>query len=194
MTSKKGISFFEPSIEIESSLAVELQPFIDAERGSGPVSDMIELRVHEVTELMAKLIAAETPVNLGVLAAGIAQSGSVSYGKKAWYGEVTDGGVPYSIPVEFGVQPFKNKGPSKDMIRSLELWILRRQLKWFDKAGRAMSPNQMAWALGWHIAKTGTDGTEMFLKGVQQAKPHVEKILAGLMDDIEAWWDRGQNA
>lgn len=189
----EGISFVKPTLELQFSFDEVMSPIIQSEKGVGPFSEAIELALYEAVSVLAKLIVDETPVNLGHLSGAISQSKEVWYGDQVWYGQVSDGGIQYAEPVEFGYGPFPGgKGPSKKMVDSMELWIVRKQLKWYRslRSGGSvpMTSRQMAWALSWHFAKHGNEGAHMFEKGIKAAIPHVDKIWSMLMDELQVIW------
>lgn len=192
----QGISHFTPELVLDYEIKDLFAEIVLSEQGRGPFSDAIMLRMHEATSLLAKLIVDETPVNFGHLSGAISQSPTVFYGDKTFYGEVSDGGIEYAIPVEYGVQPFTGKGPSRKMVENLQLWIVRKQLQWYKtlKSGKTvkLTPEQMAWALAWHIAKTGTEGAFMFKKGLDQAKPHIDRLWEDLIGDLQVIWNKGK--
>lgn len=194
---REGISFFKPQLVLDFEFPALISEIILVERGQGPFSDAIELSMYEAISVIAKLVVDETPVNLGHLSAAISQSKDISYGKNAWYGEVSDGGIAYAPPVEYGIEPFKGgKGPSRKMVDNLTLWIVRKQIQWYRKRKKGgdvkMTSEQMAWALAWHIARHGTEGAHMFEKGVKAAIPHVNKIWENLLDELTKKWGEVQ--
>ena len=188
----KGASFLpEPRLILEYDLPKMISEIVQSEKGEGPFSDAIRLSMWEAINVIAKLVVDETPVNLGHLATGISKAKDVTYGNGVWYGEVGDSGVPYAIPVEYGRAPGGKQPPVDD----IAYWILRKQLQWYRtlKSGqqKKMSLNDMAWALAKHIAKEGTEGAFMFKKGVEAAKPHVDRIWANLLVELERLWNSG---
>lgn len=190
---KQGTPFIKPpELVLEFDIPSFIADIVASERGEGPISEAILLNLEESTRLIAKLVTDETPVNFGHLRGAIGQSVHVWYGDHAYYGEVSDGGIRYAMPVEYGAKPFyPPKRPPQQMADSLQLWIVRKQLQWHRTTKTKtvpMSPEQMAWALAWHIAKTGSEGAHMFKKGLEKAEPHIRKNWDKLLDELLIIW------
>lgn len=164
-----------------------IAPLIKSASGEGPIADTIEAGMWAAVATLAQAIVMETPVNFGHLSAAIGQAKSVSYGDSVWTGTVSDGGIAYGLPVEFGRKPGR-----RPPIEPLELWIKRKGIQWSRKlkSGRVvpMSTNQMAWALALHIAAHGTKGAFMFREGLRIANPSIDRIFEGIVDDIARQW------
>lgn len=192
MAITEGVKVFEPVLDLQFELPEVIAEIVQSEKGEGPFSEAILLSLEESTSLLAKLITDETPVNFGHLRGAISQSKSVYYGESVFYGEVSDGGIRYAIPREYGSDPFYPKKPSREMVKSIELWIVRKQIQWYRalRSGKSvpMSPRDMAWALSWHIAKNGTEGAHMFEKGMKAAEPHIRRHWEQLMDQLVTLW------
>lgn len=164
-----------------------IAPLIESADGEGPVADIILAGMWAAVDTLAQSITLETPVNLGHLSTAISQAKTVEYGQSVWTGTVSDGGIAYGLPVEFGRKPGR-----QPPIEPLEFWIKRKGIQWSRKlaSGRTvpMTTNEMAWAMAIHIATHGTKGAFMFKKGLEIAQPAIDQIFASILDDIAEMW------
>ncbi len=185
----RGRSLFDAELTLEFDFDDAISEIVLSEHGQGPFSAKIELSMWEAVSILAKSVVDETPVNFGHLSGAISQAKEVNYSERfrGWLGEVGDGGIQYAEPIEYGYPPFAGKGPSKAMVQSIELWIVRKQIQWY-RNGKPIPTESMAWALSWHFAKHGNEGFEMFKKGIENAAPVVDKIWGNLMDDLVTTW------
>lgn len=167
-----------------------IAPFVESADGEGPIADIIAAGMWAAVDTLAQSISMETPVNFGHLSGAISQAKTVEYGQSAWTGTVSDGGVTYGWPVEYGRPP----GPRMPLegIASLELWVKRKGLQWTRKLKSGgttpMTANQMAWAIAVHISKHGQEGKFMFREGLRLSTPAIDQIFASILDDIATMW------
>ena len=168
-----------------------IAPLVQSAQGEGPMADTIEAGMWAAVDTLAQAIVMETPVNTGILSGAISQAKEVTFGNSVWMGVVSDGGIAYGLPVEFGRKPGR-----QPPIEPLEFWIKRKGIQWSRKlkSGRTvpMTTNQMAWALAIHIAAHGTKGAFMFREGLRIATPAIDKIFQSTMDDIAQKWGTGE--
>jgi hypothetical protein len=167
-----------------------LAPLIDSAQGKGPIADAITAGMWAAVDTLAEAIVMETPVNVGHLSTAISQAKSVNFGNSVWTGIVSDGGIAYGLPVEFGRKPGR-----RPPIEPIEFWIKRKGIQWSRKlkSGKTkpMTTNQMAWALAMHIAAHGTKGAFMFREGLRIATPAIDKIFQDTMDEMAQKWGAG---
>ena len=111
----------------------------------------------------------------------------MDYGEGVWTGVVSDGGVEYGLPVEFG-----RAAGRPPPVEPIELWIKRKGIQWSRTTASGqvvpLTTNQMAWALVMHIAREGTQGAFMFREGMRIATPAIEQIYSHMLDAIVARW------
>jgi hypothetical protein len=164
-----------------------IAPLVRSAQGEGPIADTIEAGMWAAVDTLAQAIVMETPVNVGHLSTAISQAKSVTYGDSVWTGVVSDGGIAYGLPVEYGRKPGR-----RPPIEPIEFWIKRKGIQWSRtlKSGKTvpMTTNQMAWALAMHIAAHGTKGAFMFREGLRIATPAIDKIFQGIVDNIAQKW------
>ena len=187
----KGRGLFDVSLTLDFDFDDVISEIVMSEHGKGEFSAKIELSMWEAVSVLAKAVVDETPVNFGHLSGAISQAKEVTYAERyqGWLGEVGDGGIQYAEPVEYGYPPFSGgKGPSRKMVESIMLWIIRKRIQW-TKNGKPVPTESMAWAMAWHFAKNGNEGFEMFKKGVKNSKPMIGKIWGNLMDDLVTTWE-----
>ena len=180
----------QPDLVLDFTFPELLAPLIDSAQGRGPIADTVTAGMWAAVDTLAQAIVMETPSNTGILSTAISQAKEVHFGDSVWTGTVSDGGVAYGLPVEFGRKP--GGKISLKMVDSLEFWIKRKGIQWSRKlkSGKAkpMTANQMAWAIAVHISVHGTKGAFMFREGLRIATPAIDQIFAGIMDDIAKIW------
>lgn len=177
--------------------------FVLAAEGRGPVAREIRSILWTAVNLLAEQIVVRTPSNTGNLSGAISQAKQVTFGEGAWEGVVTDGGVPYGLPVNYGRKP--GRRPPVD---DIEYWVVRKKLQWMipRKSGlRPATTREMAWAIAMSIALHGTfrrgtfhdDGSfshegppKMFERGMAAASPHIDKLWVELLDRIAEQWGK----
>jgi len=173
--------------------------------GHGPLAREIRSTLWTAVNLLAEQIVVRTPSNTGNLSGAIAHDKEVSYGQGVWEAVVTDGGVPYGLPVNYGRKPGR-----RPPIDDIEYWVIRKRIQWMvpRKSGaRPATTREMAWAIAMSIALNGTfrrgtfndDGTfshpgppQMFERGMEAAAPHIDKMFEKLMDRIAEIWAQAQ--
>lgn len=183
----------EPALTLDFSFPDLVADLLLAGSGTGPVADAVTDTMYAGVSLLAGQISALTPVNIGVLSGAIAQAQEVQFGRGIWEGVVSDGGVAYAEPVEYGQKPGGPKArPSKEMVDSIEFWVKRKGLGWSRtlKSGKQvpLSTRSMAWAIATHIRIHGKEGVFMFQKGFDASVPHIERMLNDLMVEIGQMW------
>lgn len=169
--------------------------------GRGPLAREIRRILWTGVNLLAEQIVVRTPSNTGNLSGAISQAKHVAYGDGVWEAAVTDGGVPYGLPVNYGRKPGR-----RPPIDDIEYWVIRRKIQWMiprKKGPRRATTREMAWAIASSIALYGTfrrgtyadDGTflhegppKMFERGMDAAAPHIDKLWDELMDTITKHW------
>ena len=180
----------EAHLVLDFEFADVIADIVDSEGGVGPIADAILATSWAGVDLLAEQITVRTPVNTGNLSTAISQAKSVDYGDGVWEGAVTDGGVPYGLPVEYGRAP--GKMPPVD---DIEYWVIRRGIKFTRKLKNGsevpLDSRQTAWIIAMSIAKRGSKGAHMFREGFRAAEPHLERLWDDLMDEIERIWNEG---
>lgn len=178
--------------------------FLLAVKGRGPMARDIRKVLWMGVNLLAEQITVRTPSNTGNLSGAISQAKTVSYGAGVWEAIVTDGGVTYGLPVNYGRKP--GRRPPVD---DIEYWVIRKKIQWFidrkKKGPRPASTREMAWAIAMSISLYGTfrkgtyndDGSfshagppKMFERGMEAASPYVDKLWVGLLDKLAEHWGK----
>lgn len=174
-------------LELDFEWPDVIAPIVDSLDGEGPFADIIMADMWAAVDVLTQVIVDETPVQSGLLSAAISQAKTVDYGEGVWTGVVSDGGVEYGLPVEFG-----RAAGRPPPVEPIELWIKRKGIQWSRTTASGqvvpLTTNQMAWALVMHIAREGTQGAFMFREGMRIATPAIEQIYSHMLDAIVARW------
>lgn len=181
------------------------EDFVLLAGGRGPLAREIRTALWTGVNLLAEQIVVRTPSNTGNLSGAISQAKHVTYGRGVWEAVVTDGGVPYGLPVNYGRKPGR-----RPPIDDIEYWVIRKKIQWMIPLKRGPRPattREMAWAIAMSIAMYGTfrrgtyndDGSfshegppRMFERGMEAASPHIDKLWSELLDKIADHWGRQQ--
>lgn len=192
------------SLQREFDVPDIYKDFLLAVKGRGPMARDIRKVLWMGVNLLAEQITVRTPSNTGNLSGAISQAKTVSYGAGVWEAIVTDGGVTYGLPVNYGRKP--GRRPPVD---DIEYWVIRKKIQWFidrkKKGPRPASTREMAWAIAMSISIYGTfrkgtyndDGSfshagppKMFERGMEAASPHVDKLWVSLLDKLAEHWGK----
>jgi hypothetical protein len=190
------------SLQKEFSIPDLYRDFVSLSGGRGPLAREIRETLWKAVNLLAEQIVVRTPSNTGNLSGAISQAKQVQYGRGVWEASVTDGGVPYGLPVNYGRKP--GRRPPVD---DIEYWVKRKKIQWMidrkNKPPRPATTREMAWAIAVSIAMHGTfksgtyhdDGSfahpgppMMFERGMEAAEPYIDDLFAELLDRIANHW------